>query len=176
MKRVIIVYGLIGGAIVSGLMFATWPLWESGTLNFDNGQLAGYASMVIALSLIFFGIKSYRDNHSDGTITFGRAFQIGLMITLVASVMYALAWEVNYHTLATDFTERMTEYYFQEMQANGATEEELLAANEQWQSYADMYTNPVIRFGITLTEILPVGLLITLISSALLRKKEVLPS
>src|SRR5688572_28135034 len=92
MKKIVLVYGLIAGTISGGLMMITMPMFKSGTLDMNNGELIGYTGMVIALSLIFFGIKSFRDNQVDGTITFWKGCQIGLLIALIASVMYALTW------------------------------------------------------------------------------------
>lgn len=175
MKKIVIIYGLIAGTIVGGLMLLTLPLWDTGVLNFDNGHLVGYTTMVIALSMVFFGIKSFRDNHAAGSITFGKGVLIGMLITLVASVMYALAWEISYSQMGEAFMTEMTEHYFEEMKNDGATEAELVEAREDWLMNSEMYKNPVIRFAITITEILPVGLVITLLSAALLRKKEFLP-
>jgi hypothetical protein len=174
MKKIILIYGLIAGVIVAGMMLITMPMYESGTLNFDNGEVVGYTTMVIALSMIFFGVKSFRDNHQHGVITFGQGFKIGILITAIASVMYALAWEISFNTMATDFTQKMIEHYFSEMKENGASEAELAAAKVKWDAFGEYYKNPIIRFGMTLMEILPVGLVITLISAGLLRKKEFL--
>lgn len=176
MKKIVIIYGLIAGTIVGGLMLLTMPLWDTGVLTFDNGHLVGYTTMVIALSMVFFGIKSFRDNHSAGTITFGKGVLIGILITGIASVMYALAWEISYSNMGDEFIGKMTEHYFEEMKTEGATEAELIKAREEWAGFSEMYKNPLIRFAITLTEILPVGLAITLLSAALLRKKQFLPS
>src|SRR4051812_21595851 len=99
MKKIVIIYGLIAGAIVGTMLIITMPLYESGTLNFDNGELLGYTTMVVALSMVFFGVKSYRDNYSGGTITFGQGAKVGLLITLIASLIYAMSWEVSYNTM-----------------------------------------------------------------------------
>ncbi len=176
MKKIVITYGLIGGTIVGGLMLATMPLWETGALNFDNGHLVGYTTMVIALSMVFFGIKSYRDHHASGLVTFGKGFTIGILITLIASIMYAMAWEVSFANMGDVFTQKMEEQHFTELKAGGATEADLVKAKEEWGTFMEMYKNPVIRFGVTLFEIFPVGLIITLISAGLLRKKEFLPA
>jgi hypothetical protein len=176
MRKIIITYGLISGAIVAGLMFATMPFWKSGVLNFNNGEAVGYTTMVIALSLIFFGIKSCRDNFYQGTITFGQGVKVGLLITLIAAVMYALAWEVCYNTVATDFVDKMSEHYISEAKTKAASPAEVEAAIAEMESFKQWYSNPFLRFGITLTEILPVGVIITLISSMLLRNKQILPA
>lgn len=176
MKKVILIYGVIAGAIVAGMMFITMPMYDSGTMNFDNGELVGYTTMVIALSMVFFGVKSYRDNHAGGDITFWSGVKVGLLITLVASVMYALAWEVIYSRRGDEFNQKMIQHYMDELKAGGATEVELTEAKARWESFGELYKNPLIRFGVTLMEILPVGLIITLITAALLRKKDFLPA
>jgi hypothetical protein len=175
MKKIVLVYGLIAGFIVGGMILVSIPLWQNEILNFDNGELVGYTTMVIALSMVFFGIKSYRDNYSKGVITFWGGCKVGLLITLVASICYALSWEVSFATMGDEFTQQMTDHYFQEMKDGGATEAELQQAKKDWDAFAEMYKNPIIRFGVTLMEILPVGLAISLLSAGLLRKKEFLP-
>lgn len=176
MKRIIIINGLIAGAIVS-LMFAiSYPLTHNGTLSNEGSMVVGYISMVIALSLVFVGIKSYRDQYQKGVITFGRGAAIGILITLIASVMYAGTWEIYYNTVASDFMEKYTKSYLEEMKQEGATDAEIAQQRTEMEAFGEMYKNPVIRFAVTLSEILPVGIIITLISAALLRRKEFLPS
>ena len=175
MKKIVWTYGLISGAIVAVMMFITMPLYETGTLNLDNGEVIGYTTMVVALSMVFFGIKSYRDKQSNGVISFGKAFKVGIMISLIAAIMYGLAWEITYNTMTTDFLKRMTDSYYEKMKADGASAEELQKAQEKWATFSEWYKNPVVRFGVTIMEILPIGILITLLSAGLLRKKEFLP-
>lgn len=177
MKKIILIYGLIAGSIVAAMMFITMPMYNNGTLNMDNGELVGYTTMVIALALVFFGIKSYRDNHANGTISFGKGFTVGILITLIACVMYGLAWEITYSQIGPEFTEKMMDKYYEDMKSEGATEAELEAAKKEWESFGEMYKNPVFRFVFTIfVEMFPVGLVITLISAAILRRKEVLPA
>lgn len=175
MKKIILTYGLIAGSIAAGLMFATMPLLQNGTIKYDQGEFVGYTGMVISLSMVFFGIKSCRDNYYGGQITFGRAVKVGLIITLIASLMYALAWEICYHTFASDFLDRMQVHQVEEINNSGGSAKEVEKAVQQIQVIKDWYRNPLLRFGITMTEILPVGLLITLLSAGLLRKKDLLP-
>lgn len=176
MKRIIVTYGIISGIIVAVLMFLTMPLWDSGVVNFSNGMVVGYTTMVVALSLIFFAVRSYRDNFNGGAITFWKGVQIGLVITLIASVMYALAWEVCYNTVASDFIDNMNEYRLKELTQTGASPEKVEEMKTEMAEFGVMYRNPIIRFAFSMLEIFPVGLIITLISSGLLRKREFLPS
>lgn len=176
MKKVIITYGLIGGVIVSVIMLGSHPLLEKGIINYDSGMLIGYSSMVIALSMVFFGVKSYRDQHSGGAISFWQGVKIGMLITLVASIMYALTWEVYFNTAASDFTEKYTQHYIDKMVKEGASQAEIDEKRAEMADFGELYKNPLIRFGVTLMEILPVGVIITFLSAALLRKREVLPA
>lgn len=176
MKKIITTYGLIAGVLLTIFMWATMPLLRNGAIDHSNGAWLGYSGMVIALSLVFFGIKSYRDNQLEGVITFGQAFKVGILISLVASVMYCLSWEVLYDTIFSDFGEVYTKHMVEGMQKSGASESEMKAFSEEMAKNFEMYKNPIIRFGMTMMEILPVGVIITLISAGLLRKKEVLPA
>lgn len=172
MKKIVLIYGLIAGFITASMFFITH---STGEIDFDNGMLVGYATMVIAFSLIFFGVKNYRDNHLAGTITFGKAFQVGILVTLVASVIYALGWEIYYNFLGQDFMEKYTAHYMDKLAKDGASADELEAARLQMQTGAELYKNPLIRFAMTLMEIVPVGFVVTLICAALLRRPQFLP-
>ena len=175
MQRIIFIYGLIAGAIVSGMLVISQPMLSQGIINYDNAMIVGYTSMVIALSVVFFGIKTFRDQEGKGKISFGTAFKIGILITLIASLMYAISWEIYYNTMGTDFMEQYTSYHIKKLQEAGATVEKIEATRKEMATFSEQYRNPVIRFGMTLLEIFPVGLLITLICAALLRRKEILP-
>lgn len=176
MKKIILVYGLIAGLIMGGMFFATVPFWRNGHMNFDNGMVVGYITMVVALSLVFFGVKSYRDQHLNGTITFGKAFQVGILITLVASVIYCLSWEICLRTVFTDFSDRWQTHTIDLMKTNGASDAEITAATNELKQWGEWYKNPLLRFAMTMVEVFPVGLVITFLSAALLRRKEVFPA
>lgn len=61
-------------------------------IGFERAGVAGYTSMVVAFLLIYFGVRSYRDNASGGTVSFGRAFKVGSLIGVVASAPSASSW------------------------------------------------------------------------------------
>src|SRR4051812_39561689 len=96
LKKIVLTFGLISGAIVAALMAITVPLCMNGHVGFDKSEIIGYSSMVLAFLMVFFGIRSYRDNVGGGTITFGKAFQIGILITLISCVVYVVTWEIVY--------------------------------------------------------------------------------
>jgi hypothetical protein len=175
MKKIILVYGLIAGAITGGMLLITMPLYENGTLKIENGEWLGYTTMVVALSLVFFGVKSYRDNHLSGVISFGNALKIGLLISLVAAVIYALSWEVTMLTMKGDFAKQYGDKYIEKLKQENAPQEKIDKAKKEMEEFAIKYRNPVIRFSITMAEILPVGFIISVASAGILRRKNFLP-
>jgi hypothetical protein len=132
--------------------------------------------MIVALSVVFFGIKSYRDNNG-GRITFLKGAQVGILISLISAVCYAASWEVYQRNgRGQEFMQKYTTYYLDKMKQEGASDAEIEKARAESAQFMEMYKNFFIRFGMTLMEILPVGVIVTLVSAALLRKREVLPA
>lgn len=176
MKKIILINGLIAGTLVSLMLLITQYIFRANDTTLDYGMLIGFSTMIISLSLIFVAIKTYRDRHQNGAITFGKAFQIGILIAVIASFMYATTWEIYFNTTGSDFVEWYTKAQMDKLVQEGASEAELTEMKTSLDSMATMYQNPLMRFSMTLMEIFPVGLIITLISAGLLRKKELLPA
>jgi Protein of unknown function (DUF4199) len=175
MTRIVLIFGLISGAVAAALMWILMQVVNSGTINFENGMIWGYASMIIALSMVFFGVKSYRDNNG-GRITFWKGLQVGILISLICAVCYAASWELYYPKIGDEFIQKYNAAYLDKMKASGASDADIEKQRTESGKFAEMYRNVFVRFPISMMEILPVGILVTLISAALLRKKEVLPA
>lgn len=171
MKKTIITFGLISGAVSSALMLMTVPFHDR--IGFDTaGYVVGYTGMVLSFLLIFFGIRSYRDNVGGGMITFGKAFLIGLGITAISCVCYVITWEALYFTILHDFTDKYAAYVMAKTKASGASDAVIAQKAKELADFKTMYENPLINIAFTFIEPLPVGLLITLISAAVLKKKQ----
>ncbi|MBI2429562.1 MAG: DUF4199 domain-containing protein [Ignavibacteriales bacterium] len=178
MRKIVLIYGGIAGLLMISMFIVSFYLMEQGTLTFANSEIFGYSTMIVVLSLIFFGVKSFRDKHNTGAMTFGKGFKVGISIAAVASLFYAGGWEIYYNStdLKDTFMQKYTDQLLKKMEQEGKSQVEIDKKREEMNSMAEMYKNPFIRFGMTLMEIFPVGLLITLISAGLLRKKEILPA
>jgi ethanolamine transporter EutH len=170
MKKVVIVCGLIAGLIVSTMMLITMAIYTSSG-DFDNGMIYGYASMLLAFSLIFVGIKNYRDKYNNGFISFGKAFKVGILITLIASTIYVIVWLIDYYFFIPDFGEKYAAHMLEKLKASGASEIEMAKQTKEMASFSTMYKNPFFNALMTYAEIIPVGLIFTLISSFILKKK-----
>jgi Protein of unknown function (DUF4199) len=171
MKKIVLTFGLIGGAIMAALMFATLPFVDK--IGFDKGEIIGYTTMILAFMMVFFGIRSYRENVSGGRITFGRAFAVGILITLIACVCYVVAWEIIYFKFMPDFVDKYASYAIEKVRASGASQQAIDAQMQQMKSFKEMYDNPFINAAMTFAEPFPVGLIVTLISAAILRKRTI---
>ena len=171
MKKIVLTFGLISGVIASVLMLGTVSFIDR--IGFDRGLIVGYTAIVLSFLLVFFGIRSYRENVGGGYISFGRAFTVGILIALISSVIYVLTWEFEYQTWFHDFPEKYTNYVIETARASGSSPEEVARQsaemNSMWESYRG---NVLIRAAYTFLEPFPVGLLITLISAAVLRKRR----
>ena len=170
MKKTVWTFGLISGGILSVMMLAVVPFQDA--IGFDRGEVIGYASMVLSFLLVFFGIRSYRDNVGGGTVNFGRAFVLGALITVVASVCYVATWEVIYFKLWPGFSQKYAAYTIDKVKASGASQAVIDQKVAEMRKFAEMYQNPVFNAAITFLEPLPVGLVIALVSAGILRRKR----
>lgn len=169
MSRIVLTFGLISGAISSLWLIVMVPLVDS--IGFESSTVLGYTSFVASFLLVFFGIRAYRERVAGGTLTFGRAVQVGLLITLTSCVCYVITWEVIYFTVAPDFVDRYAAYTIEQLKASGGTPAEIAKTATDMAAFKEMYANPLINAGLTLLEPLPIGLLVTLVSAAALRKQ-----
>ena len=172
MRRIILICGLIAGLIVSSTMVYSMILCYRSN-KFEGNMLLGYASMLIAFSMIFVGIRSYRNKYNLGVISFGKAFRIGLFIALVASSIYVIVWLIDYYLFIPDFMDRYTTHILNQAKSSGATEAEMVTKTKEMAMYTDMYKNPLFVILLTYAEILPVGLIVSLISALILKRKPV---
>ncbi|HEX2164856.1 MAG TPA: DUF4199 domain-containing protein [Thermoanaerobaculia bacterium] len=172
MRRIVLTYGLLAGAIVALMLVAMIATMRSSDeLDIEGGQVYGYASMVLAFLLVFFGIRRYRDTVGGGAIGFRRALGVGLLITLVACAVYVVTWEILYYGFVPDFAERYGAAMVARMRESGESAAAIAATEADMARFAEMYRNPLVNVGMTFLEIFPVGLVMTLISAAILRRR-----
>lgn len=170
MKKTVLTFGLISGAILSTMMLATLPFLDR--IGFDRGEIIGYTSMVVAFLLIFFGVRSYRDNVAGGTIGFGRAFAVAALISVVASLCYVATWEVIYWKLTPDFGTKYQAHILDKARKNGESEDAIARKKTELDGFLKLYENPAINVAITFLEPLPVAMVVSLVSAGVLRRRR----
>jgi hypothetical protein len=170
MRKIVLTFGLIAGAILSVMMLITLPFHEQ--IGFDKGYIVGYTTMVLAFLMVFFGVRSYRDNVAGGNVSFGRALAVGLLITAVASVCYVATWEVVYHKLAPDYLDKYAAYSIEKARKSGDSDAQIAEQTKKMAEFREMYENPLVNIGLTFLEPLPVGILFALIAAGVLSRKR----
>jgi len=172
MRQIVLRFGLASGLILVGLSAVMMPYFcLSDTPNFEYAEVLGYSAMVLSFLLVFFGVRSYRENVAGGAISFGKAFQVGILITLVTCAMYVIAWEITYFNFIPDFLDKYSAHMLEKMQAAGKSAAEIQEKTAELAAMAKYYDNVLFNSAITFLEVFPVGLIVTLVSAAILRRR-----
>jgi hypothetical protein len=171
MKRIILICGLIGGSISVGWFVVSEQLLGIN-MSLTTRLFFGYDSIVLGLAVIFVAIKNYRDNYNDGVISFGKALKIGLLITLVASTVYVVVWIIDFKWFIPDYFDKYRSAMIAGLKAQGATADEIKTQVTETNAEAEMYKNPLFNALFTYMEIVPVGLVISVIAALILKKKK----
>jgi hypothetical protein len=169
MKKTVLTFGLIAGLIISVLMGGSLLLADKN--GSGHSMFLGYTIMVASFLLIYFGIRSYRDNDLAGQISFGRAFTCGILITLITTICYVAMWEVLYFNFMPHFMDGYFAAQIHKVQSSGVDPATIAAQVAAIQRSAQLYENPFVNMAYTFIEPFPVGLIITLVSAAILRRK-----
>ena len=170
MKKTVLTFGLISGAVLSAMMLIALAFHDA--IGFERGMVVGYTTMVLSFLLIFFGVRSYRDNVAGGTVRFGRALAVGVLIGAVASLCYVATWEVIYFKFQSDYLVKYEAYALDKARAKGETEEAIALKKAELEKFQVMYQNPAINAAFTFLEPLPVALIIALVSAGVLSRRK----
>jgi hypothetical protein len=169
MKKTVVTFGLLSGALSSLMLVATVPFMDR--IGFDRGAIVGYTAIVISFLFVYFGVRSYRDNVAGGQLTLGQGFIVGLLITLVSCLCYVVTWQIVYYNFIPDFMDRYAAYMVEQLRASGESAAVIEEKAREMQAFKAMYANPLVNAAFTFLEPFPVGLLMTVISAVLLRQR-----
>jgi MFS family permease len=174
MKKTVFVFGLISGLIICSMMaYSAAACCKNPEMK--GNEVLGYVTMIVAFAFIFIGIKHFRDKYQGGVISFASAFRVGFFIALVASVMYVTVWLIEYYLFIPEFMDKYSEHVLFRAKSGGASATELAEKTKEMADFKEMYKNPLFVVLITLTEVLPVGLVGALISALILKRKKTAP-
>ncbi|HWA04604.1 MAG TPA: DUF4199 domain-containing protein [Rhizomicrobium sp.] len=174
MIRNILTYGTVAGLAV-GIPLSVITIGFGGH-NLSYGMLIGYTLMLIALSAVFLGVKRYRDVDQGGVIGFWKALALGLGISAVAGILYVVSWEVACAVTGMDFANSYAAALIAQKKAAGVSGAALAKFVAEMNEFKVQYANPFYRLPMTFTEIFPVGVLVSLVTAALLRNSRFLPA
>lgn len=169
MKKNVLIFGLVLGTILCVNMFYMVHLCYTDP-DFESNDVLGYAAMVVMFSLIFFGVRNYRNKQLQGEITFGKAFKTGVLIALVGATMYVVVWLFYYYLFVPDFLDKYIAHVLKEAARDSSAD--LAAKAKEMEDFKELYKSPVMVVLITYLEVLPVGLIVALVSSFVLKRKN----
>ena len=167
MKKVVLTFGVISGIVSSVLMLTVMHFVDR--IGFDRGPIVGYTAMVVSFLLVFFVIRAYRENNG-GRISFGRAFSVGILITMISCCFYVVTWELIYFVITPDFGQKMADYMVRQVQSSSESPQAIAQKIQELKHFNELYQNLFFNLAVTFIEPLPIGLIITLISAAILRR------
>ena len=168
-QRTILTWGLIAGVVSISMMLASMPFLDR--IGFDYGMVLGYTALVLSALIIYPGVRSYRDNVAGGRMTFGRGFLVGLGIAFVAAVSYGIVWAIVYVNFMPDFCDKWAAYTLDQVRSSGGSAEQIAEATAQAEQMKRLMQNPLTNAAMAMLEPFPVGLLASLVSAGILRKK-----
>jgi uncharacterized protein DUF4199 len=169
MKRTVWTFGLISGGILSIVMLASMRFQD--TIGFDRAEVVGYTSMVVSFLFVFFGVRSYRENVGNRSLSFGRALAVGALISLIACLCYVATWELVFYKLSPDFSAKYQAYAIEHAKSSGSSQAEIDKKIADARKFMELYQNPLVNAAVTFLEPLPVALVFTLVSAGILRRK-----
>ena len=170
MKKTVLTFGVYSGLASAALMLATVPFMEA--IGFDRGVYVGYTGMLISFLFIYFGVRSYRDTALGGRISFATGFNVGILITLISCVFYVASWEIISHNFMPDFADKYAAAMVAKLREKGVSDAVIVEKKKQMDRMREMLRNPAINAAMTFIEPFPVGLVVTLVSAGILRKKR----
>ena len=172
MRKIILQYGLLSGTLITAFtLISMYYCYQSADMK--GNMLLGFAAMFLSFSLMFPAIKKYRDGVLNGRISFGQAFLVGIGIAGIASTMYVIGWMIEYHTVMPDFLERFVNYSILELEKAKLSPEMLAQEKANYETYRHNYDTLPRMALVTYLEILPPGILLSLLAAFIMKKKPI---
>ena len=166
MNKIVLKNGLFGSSIVTALLLSV-TFYMKANPEKEVSMFFGFAGMLLAFFFVVLGIKQQRDTN-NGSISLGKAFLTGFWITLIISTIYVIVWLIIFYNFFPNFAEHYTD-----MAIAKASPDEVAQVTEDMNSFKEMYKSPIMVILLTYMEILPLGIVFSLISALILKKKQI---
>lgn len=166
MNKIVLKNGIFGSSIVTALLLSV-TFYMKANPEKEVSMFFGFAGMLLAFFFVVLGIKQQRDTN-NGSISLGKAFLTGFWITLIISTIYVVVWLIIFYNFFPNFAEHYTD-----MAIAKTSPDEVAQVTEEMNSFKEMYKNPIMVILLTYMEILPLGIVFSLISALILKKKQI---
>ena len=167
MKKILLrafIYALVCMIILFGL---TAILSEKA--SFGIQEVIGYAGIVLSLLFVYFGIRQYRDQVNGGYLSFGQGLKVGLLIVLIPAILFASFDLIYTMFINPDFFNEYYTTYLEQMRAT-LPAAEFEAKAKELEAQKELFSNKPVQFGLMFIIVFAIGVIITVISSLVLRK------
>lgn len=168
MKSTIVKFGVY--SFLTAITLFLIGLIVGKSFDFSTQEIIGYTSMFVSLSFVYFGIKHYRDNENDGKISFGKALQIGILISLFAALGFAIIDYIYTTVINPDFAAEYLEKTSENLQKTLSEEEYLKQKAALEQQMKDYGGSGFMAFIMFVTVVI-IGFILSLLSSLFLQRK-----
>jgi hypothetical protein len=170
MRKIVLTFGFIGGGLLALMVALTAPFHDQ--IGFDRGVYVGYTTMVLAFLMVYFGVQSYRDNVAGGSVSFGRAFKVGALISLVIMACYVGVWYVVFHNFMPDYFDKYAAHTVEQARQSGASEAAIAEQSREIAGFKEMFKNPLFFVAFAVLEPLPVALVFTLVTAGIMSRRR----
>ncbi|MEM9299163.1 MAG: DUF4199 domain-containing protein [Bacteroidota bacterium] len=165
MKKITLIFGSVIGLVLTTNSIIHMSMMYSNP-NYKGNDVIGYATMVIIFSVIYFGVRNYRNKRLDGKMGFPKAFKTGALICFIASSYYVVFGLLYYYLFVPDFMDVYAEYIIRNSPGS-----EVEAKTAQMASFKEMSKNPLFLVLFSYFEVLPIGMIVALISAFIVKRK-----
>ena len=92
-------------------------------LDLTFNKSVGYIFFLLAIFLLYYFIKSYRENYMHGNITYGQSVGAGVIIFLYYSVIAAVFTYILYKVIDTGLTDKLLAFVEEQTRKGGKVPE-----------------------------------------------------
>jgi hypothetical protein len=134
-------------------------------LSFNKWQ--GWLFLLIQIVILYFLVKSYRDNYRYGMISFGQALGAGVIIFLYYAIIMAVFVYILYAVIDTDLIDKQLAFTEEQMLKRGMPE----ASVEAGMKLNQKIMKPAIMAPFSILSSMFQGVIMSLIVAAFVRKE-----
>lgn len=163
--KIYLKYGLLNALASILWMLLSYVL---GLDAMEKGDMIKFASIVIPITCIYLGIKEKRDKENQGFISYAKAFNLGLAITAVGTIVSTIFFYFHVSFINPGMIEFAKSKQLQQLQERGMSDQEI----EQALSISDRFMTPVMFTFFGLLASFIIGLILSLIIAAVLKKED----
>ncbi|MBD0287950.1 MAG: DUF4199 domain-containing protein [Flavisolibacter sp.] len=174
MRKTALRFGLYGIYTILAFFLLSWLIFNQRTENYEAQEIAGWAGILLSVIFVYFGLKYYRDKQNNGSLNFGEGLKLGMLIVLFPSVAFAIFDVVYVMVLDPQFFDKYYTYQVEQIR-NTVPASELAQRMKELQQQRDMFSSPLVQFIVMFLSVFVTGLIVTIISTLLLKRKVMQP-